>query len=316
MSKYIARRMLSLLPVLIVVAVVVFLLGHLIPGDPAAVMAGEHATAEQIEHIRRAMGLDRALPVQFWEWARCVMCGDLGTSFFLKQPVGEALIQRMEPTGLLTIFSLAVSLTIGLPAGVVAAFRRNSITDRLTLLLSLVGICVPTFWLAIMLVLLFSVTLHVLPAVGYVPLDESPLGTLRSLLIPAFSLGLVQSAFLIRVVRSSVLDVLHEDYVRTARAKGLRENLVLVRHVFPNALVPVLTTIGNSVGGLLSGAVTTEIIFNMPGVGRLMINSVARRDYPVIQGVVLTSAAIYVLVNLAVDIAYLVVDPRIREEGR
>jgi peptide/nickel transport system permease protein len=316
MSTQILRRLLTLLPVLVVVGTVVFLLGHLIPGDPAGVMAGDHATAKQIERIRKAMGLDRPLPVQFWEWVRRVLRGDLGTSFFLKQPVGEAMIQRLEPTGLLTLSALLVSLIIGLPAGIVAAVRRNSMADRLTMLVSLAGICIPTFWLAIMLVLVFAATLRLLPAVGYIPLDEGPLRTLRSLLMPAFALGVSHGAFLTRVVRSSVLDVLHEDYVQTARAKGLSERQVLMRHVLPNVLVPILTVIGNSMGGLMSGAVTTEIVFNMPGVGRLMINSIARRDYPVIQGVVLCGAVIYVVVNLAVDIAYTIVDPRIREATR
>lgn len=313
MITYIARRLLTLLPVLAVVGTIIFMLGHLMPGDPAAIMAGELATPEQVEYIRRQMGLDRPLPIQFWNWVSGVLRGDLGTSIFMKQPVGLTLGQRVEPTGLLTLSSLLVALIIGLPTGVLAAVYRNTLVDRFTMVVSLAGICIPSFWLGILLILLFAVTLRVLPAVGYVPLREGVLRTLRSLLLPAFSLGLAHSAFLARMVRSGVLDVIGEDYVRTARSKGLQEILVLTRHVFPNILVPVLTIVGNSMGGLLSGAVTTEIVFNLPGVGRLMIQSIARRDYPVVQGVVLCAALVYVLVNLAVDIAYGFVDPRIRE---
>jgi peptide/nickel transport system permease protein len=296
-----------------VAGTVVFALGHLMPGDPAGIMAGEFATPEQIEQMRRQMGLERPLPVQFADWVGHLAHGDLGTSIFMKQPVGLVIRKRLEPTGLLTLFSLVISILIGLPAGVVAALRRNSIVDRFTMVVALAGVCIPSFWLAILLIMLFAVKLDLLPAVGYIPLRENPLASVRSLLLPAFSLGLTHSAFLARMTRSSVLEVMHDDHVRTARAKGLHERLVLARHVLPLVLVPVLTIIGNSVGGLLSGAVTTEILFNIPGVGRLMIQSVARRDYPVIQGVVLLSAVLYLLVNLTVDILYVVVDPRIRE---
>jgi peptide/nickel transport system permease protein len=309
----IARRLLGLVPILIVTGTVVFALGHLMPGDPAAVMAGEYATSEQVEQMRRQMGLDRPLLVQFSDWVGRVARGDLGSSIFMKQPVGLAIRQRLEPTGLLTLFSLLIAVLIGLPAGVVAALRRNSIVDRSTMVVALAGVCIPSFWLAILLILLFSVKLDLLPAVGYIPLGEDPLASLRSLLLPAFSLGLAHSAFLARMTRSSVLDILYNDHVRTARAKGLRERVVLTRHIFPLVLIPVLTIIGNSVGVLLGGAVTTEMVFNIPGVGRLMIQSIARRDYPVIQGVVLLSAVLYLLVNLTVDILYVVVDPRIRE---
>lgn len=315
-STHIARRLLTLVPVLTVVGIIIFLLGHLMPGDPAAVMAGEYATPEQVERIRQQMGLDRPLLVQFLEWAGRVLRGDFGTSFFLKMPVGMAMVGRLEPTGLLTLCSMLVAVAIGLPAGFVAAVRRNSWVDRLLMGLSLLGICIPSFWLGILLVLAFSVTLRLFPAVSYVPLQEGPLRTLRSLLMPSFALGLAHAAFLARMARSSVLDVLSEDYVRTARAKGLNDNLVSIHHVLPNVLVPVLTIIGNSVGSLMAGAITIEQVFNLPGVGRLMIQSVSRRDYPVIQGVVLGSALVYVLVNLIVDIAYGIVDPRIRQGSR
>ena len=306
----------TLVPVLAVVGVVVFVLIHVAPGDPAAVMAGNEATTERIEQLRREMGLDRPLQEQFWSWATRAVRGDLGRSFFLNQPVLESLVQRMEPTGLLTLYSLIFSIIIGLPAGIIAAMRRNSWIDRMTMVVALGGVCIPSFWLGILMILLFAVWLRWLPAAGYVPFTEDPLENFRYLVMPAFSLGLQSAALLARVVRSSMLEVLREDYVRTARAKGLHERIVLVRHALPNAMIPALTVIGNSMGTLLGGAVVTEAVFNTPGVGRLVVQSVLRRDFPVIQGAVLAIAAVYVLVNLAVDIAYVIVDPRIREGSR
>jgi peptide/nickel transport system permease protein len=279
-------------------------------------MAGESATLDQIQNIRHQMGLDRPLLVQLGLWAGNVIRGDLGTSVFMKQPVGYAILQRVEPTGLLTLYSLIIAIAIGVPAGVIAAIKHNSVIDRLAMSVSLAGVCIPSFWLGILLILLFAVTLRVLPAAGYVSFKENPIQNCRYLLMPSFSLGLAHAAFLARIVRSCMLEILHEDYVRTARAKGLAEGVILVRHAFANAWIPVLTVIGNSTGALLGGAVTTEVVFNIPGIGRMVVQSIARRDYPVIQGVVLCIAAVYVLVNLAVDLAYVFADPRMREESR
>ncbi|MHB0870638.1 MAG: ABC transporter permease [Chloroflexota bacterium] len=315
MGTQIVRRLLTLVPVLVVVGVVVFLLVHMGPGDPAAVMAGNEATPERIAQLRHDMGLDRPVWEQFASWVSDVVRGDLGDSYFLNQPVSESLVQRMEPTGLLTLYALLFSIVIGLPAGIVAALKRNSWVDRLTMVTALGGVCIPSFWLGILLILTLAVWLRVLPAAGYVSFMEDPLENFRYLLMPAFSLGLQSAALLARVVRSSMLEVLQEDYVRTAKAKGLRDRVVLVRHALPNAMIPALTVIGNSVGTLLGGAVVTEQVFNTPGVGRLVVMSVLRRDFPMIQGAVLAIAAVYVLVNLVVDIAYAFVDPRIRERG-
>ena len=312
----ILRRLLTLVPVLAVVGVVVFVLVHVAPGDPAAVMAGNEATPERVVQLRHEMGLDRPVWEQFVSWVTDVARGDLGQSYFLDQPVSESLVQRMEPTGLLTLYALLFSILIGLPAGVIAALRRNSWVDRLTMVTSLGGVSIPAFWLGILLILAFAVRLRLLPAAGYVSFAQNPLENFRYLLMPAFSLGLQSAALLARVVRSSMLDVLQDDYVRTARAKGLRDRIVLVRHALPNAMIPALTVIGNSLGTLLGGAVVTEQVFNTPGVGRLVVVSVLRRDFPVIQGAVLAIAVVYVLVNLAVDIAYAFADPRIRERNR
>lgn len=316
MGTQILNRLLTLIPVLVVVAVVVFFLTHLAPGDPAAVMAGNEATTERIEQLRHQMGLDRPLHEQFWNWVTDALRGDLGDSYFLNQPVSLSLAQRIEPTGLLTLYSLIFSIIIGMPAGILAAMHRNSWIDRLTMVTALGGVCIPSFWFGILLILFFAVWLRWLPAAGYVPFAEDPVANLRYLIMPAFSLGLQAAALLARVVRSSMLEVLREDYVRTARAKGLKEQMILVRHALPNAMIPALTVIGNSMGTLLGGAVITEAVFNTPGVGRLVVQSVLRRDFPVIQGAVLAIAAVYVLVNLLVDIAYTMVDPRIRTRSR
>ena len=313
MGTQILRRLLTLVPVLAVVGVVVFVLVHVAPGDPAAVMAGNEATPERVAQLRHDMGLDLPIWEQFVTWVAGVARGDLGRSYFLDEPVTESLVQRMEPTGLLTLYALLFSILIGLPAGIIAALRRNSWIDRLTMVTSLGGVSIPSFWLGILLILAFAVRLRVLPAAGYVSFTKDPLENFRYLLMPAFSLGLQSAALLARVVRSSMLDVLQDDYVRTARAKGLRDRIVLVRHALPNAMIPTLTIIGNSLGTLLGGAIVTEQVFNIPGVGRLVVESVLRRDFPVIQGAVLAIAAVYVLVNLVVDIAYVIADPRIRE---
>lgn len=316
MGTQIVRRLVTLVPVLVVVAVVVFFLAHVAPGDPAAVMAGNEATTERIEQLRQQMGLDRPLHEQFVSWIAGALQGDLGNSYFLNQPVSLSLAQRIEPTGLLTLYALIFSIIIGLPAGILAAMYRNSWIDRLAMVTALGGVCIPSFWFGILLILFFAVRLRWLPAAGYVPFMEDPVENFRYLLMPSFSLGLQAAALLARVVRSSMLEVLREDYVRTARAKGLRERLILVRHALPNAMIPALTVIGNSTGTLLGGAVVTEAVFNTPGVGRLVVQSVLRRDFPVIQGAVLAIAGVYVLVNLAVDIAYTIVDPRLRTRSR
>jgi peptide/nickel transport system permease protein len=314
--QQIGRRLTTLLPVLAVVGLTVFVLMHLVPGDPAAVMAGPDATVARVEELRREMGLDRPLAAQLGRWLASVVRGDLGDSYFLQEPVAVSIGKRLEPTGLLTLYALLVACAIGVPAGIAAALLRNSWVDRLAMATALAGVSIPGFWLGILLILLFAVRLHLLPAAGYVPFLSSPFDNARYLLMPAFSLGVAQAGFLARIVRSSMLDILREDYVRTARAKGVHERLVLVRHVFRNALIPVLTSLGLAAGVLLGGAVVTETVFNVPGVGRLIVQSVLRRDFPVIQGAVLFLATVYVLVNLAVDIAYLLADPRIRHGQR
>jgi peptide/nickel transport system permease protein len=304
-----------LVPVLIVVGVVVFGLVHLTPGDPAAVILGDRATPEDIARLRDQLGLNDPLPVQFVHWFGNVLRLDFGESIFLGEPVTQALLDRVQPTALLTLYALSIQVLIGIPAGVLAAVRYNSPVDRALMVMAISGSAIPTFFLGILLILIFSVRLRWLPSGGYVPFGEDPAAHFKAMLLPAFALGFSAAGLLARLVRSSMLDVLREDYVRTAFAKGLPEQLVIVRHALRNALIPALTVIGISLGALLGGAVVTETVFTIPGMGRLVVQSIARRDYPVIQGAIIAIAMTYVLVNLVVDVLYVYVDPRVRIGG-
>jgi peptide/nickel transport system permease protein len=312
MTAYILRRLVMLVPVLIVVGVVVFGLVHLTPGDPAAVILGDRATPEDIARLREQLGLNDPLPVQFVHWFSNVLRLDFGESIFLGEPVTQALLNRMQPTVLLTVYALTIQVTIGIPAGVLAAVRYNSPLDRSLTVMAISGSAIPTFFLGILLILIFSVRLRWLPSGGYVAIEEDPAAHFKAMLLPAFALGFSAAGLLARLVRSSMLDVLREDYVRTAFAKGLPEQLVIVRHALRNALIPALTIIGISIGALLGGAVVTETVFTIPGMGRLVVQSIARRDYPVIQGAIIAIAMTYVLVNLVVDVLYVYIDPRVR----
>jgi len=312
MLGYVVRRLLVLVPVLLIVATVGFFLIYLTPGDPAAVMLGPDATQEDLAHLRRLMGLDRPLLVQLARWYSRTLRGDLGYSIFLQRPVLQAIVERLEPTLLLTAFSLAIATAIGIPAGVLAAVRRNSWIDQASMGVALFGVSMPNFWLGLNLILIFSVWLGLLPVAGYVPVQQSLAGALRSLVLPAVTLGFSGSALIARMTRSSMLEVLGQDFIRTARAKGNAERRVVFRHALRNAMIPTVTVIGLAMGGLLAGAIVTETVFALPGVGRLVISSVLRRDYPVIQGVLMFIAAIYVLVNLLIDVLYVYLDPRVK----
>ena len=315
MTAYILRRLVMLVPVLIVVGVVVFGLVHLTPGDPAAVILGDRATPEDIARLRTQLGLNDPLPVQFVRWFSNMLRLDFGESIFLGEPVTQALLDRVQPTVLLTLYALSIQILIGIPAGVLAAVRHNSPLDRVFTVMAISGSAIPTFFLGILLILIFAVRLRWLPSGGYVPFGEDPAAHFKGMLLPAFALGFSAAGLLARMVRSSMLDVLREDYVRTAFAKGLPEQLVIVRHALRNALIPALTVLGISIGALLGGAVVTETVFTIPGMGRLVVQSIARRDYPVIQGAIVAIAMTYVLVNLIVDVLYVYIDPRVRLGG-
>jgi peptide/nickel transport system permease protein len=301
--SYIIRRLLLLIPVLLIVGVVVFTLMHLTPGDPASVMLGRDATPEQKEALRERLGLDEPVPVQFVTWFTSALRLDFGDSLFIGKPVTEALKDRAEPTGLLAIYALIFSLVVAIPAGVIAAVRANSVLDRVLMMVSISGVAIPSFFFGILLILLFAVVLGWLPSGGYVNIRDDPIEHFKYMILPSITLGFAAAGLLARLVRSTMLDVLN---------KGLVQRRVVVAHAFRNALIPVLTIIGISFAGMLGGAVVIEQVFNIPGMGRLLVNSVVRRDIPVVQGAVMTVAAIEVLVMLLIDILYVFVDPRIR----
>lgn len=312
MSGYIARRLIAVLPVLLIVATVGFFLIYLTPGDPAAIMLGPDATQEDIENLHQLMGLDRPLLTQLYRWYVRILRGDLGYSIFLQRPVLQAVLERLQPTALLTLLSLVIGVAIGVPAGIAAAVRRNSWLDQASMGVALFGVSVPHFWLGLNLILLFSVYLGLFPVAGYVPVQQSAAGAIRSLTLPAVTLGLSASALIARMTRSTMLEVLGQDFIRTARAKGNTEQRVIYRHALRNAMIPTVTVIGLAMGSLLAGAVVTETVFALPGVGRLVISSVMRRDYPVVQGVLMFIAVVYMFVNLLIDIAYVYLDPRVK----
>ena len=312
MKTYFARRLLALIPVALVVATVAFVLMHLAPGDPASVIAGPYASADDVKRLQHQLGLDAPLPAQLVRWYARLLRGDLGDSIFLRRPVLEAIADRVEPTLLLTSLATLLAVAIGVPAGIVSARRPNSSEDQALMLFALLGISVPNFLLGLLLILVFSVHLGWFPVAGYSPLEHGALQTLRSLVLPAVALGVVQSGLIARITRSAMLDVLREPFILAGRAKGLAERTVVWKHALKNAMIPTVTIIGISFAVLLGGAIVVETVFNIPGLGRLIISAVLRRDYPVIQGVVLCVAAVYMVINLLVDLSYLAFDPRVR----
>ena len=312
MTSYVLGRALTLVPVMLVVAVLVFLIARFTPGDPIRVLLGEDARPEQVQALRQLHGLDAPLPVQFGLWISRALRGDLGRSLFNRLPVTRTIWQHVGPTVMLSLLALGVALAIGIPIGIASAVYRNSWLDQASLTLVMLGAAVPSFWLGLTLIVVFAVNLGWLPSSGFRPPDEGLWRSIRYLILPALALGVPNSALIIRFVRGSLLDVIATDYVRTARAKGLAERAVIFRHALRNALVPILTVVGLTFAALMGGAVVTETVFSIPGIGQLVVQSVLRRDYPVIQGVTLIVAASYVLINLLVDVLYLVVDPRVK----
>jgi peptide/nickel transport system permease protein len=312
MYRFIVRRLVLSIPILLLVTIMVFGLIHLIPGDPATVILGQEATPEAKVALRHELGLDQPLVVQYLTWLGNVLRGDLGRSLADRTPVADQIKLRLPITLELTIGTFVIALLIALPAGIISATRRGSLADYSGTLLALGGLSVPSFWLAIMLILLFAVKLRWLPASGYVPFSEDPRANLTAMLMPMVATGIRESAALTRMLRSSLLEVLGADYVRTARGKGLGEWLVVMRHALSNALVPVITSAGLLLAGLLGGLVITETIFAIPGFGRLIVEAIYQRDFVTVQGAILVSALLVVLVNLLVDLLYALIDPRIR----
>lgn len=300
------------LPVLALVAVIVFSLLFLAPGDPAAVLAGDQAGPEDIARIRASLGLDQPFLTQFTLWIGGVLQGDLGNSVFSGRPVLDLIVQRLEPTLALTVLALVLTVLIALPMGVFAAWRAGSAIDRVTMGFAVLGFSVPVFVLGYLLIAAFSVTAGAFPIQGYRPLGQGIGPFLHHLALPAIALALVNSALVARTTRAAMLEILGQDYIRTAHAKGLAPRQVLIGHALPNAAIPIVTILGISLASLIGGVVVTETVFNIPGIGRLTVDAILRRDYPVIQGVILLSSAVYVLINLLVDLSYGWFDPRIR----
>jgi peptide/nickel transport system permease protein len=313
---YIIKRILSLIPVLFVVSIAIFLIVHLTPGDPAAAILGLEASEEQIQELNETMGLNLPIYQQYFNWVSGVLQGDFGDSYFMNEPVTDAIFKHLGPTVSLAFLAEIVALVLALPIGILAAYRRGSFTDKSLMVISLLGMAIPSFLLGLLLMLAFGVALQWLPVAGYKPLSQGLWNHLRYLILPAISLGAFQAALVARMTRSSMLEVLNKGFIKTARAKGVKEHKVVIKHAFRNAFLPILTVIGQSFGALVTGAVVVETIFNLPGLGQLIMNSIERRDFAVIQGVVLFVTLIYVFINLIVDLLYGVIDPRVRLERK
>ena len=312
MFAYIIRRVLATIPVMVVVALFVFSLLHLSPGDPAAIIAGDTATLDDIARIRQKLGLDQPLYIQFLTWVWHLLHGDLGISIFTNLPVSKLIAQRVEPTVTLTISTLIISIAAAIPMGVLAAWRAGSWIDRLVMVFAVIGFSVPSFVLAYLLIYVFAISTDLLPVQGFVSIRDGVRPFLSHIAMPSLALGLIFAALIARMTRASMLDVLAQDYIRTAQAKGLSNDRVLIGHALRNAAVPIATIIGVSFALLISGVVVTETVFAIPGLGRLTVDAILRRDYPIIQGIILVFSAAYVLVNLLVDLSYTFLDPRIR----
>ncbi len=313
MIRFLLARLLSAVPVLFVVSVVTFGLMWLVPGDISAELGGTDATAADLEAIRQRLGLDRPLWERALAWYGALLQGDLGYSYLLNRPVAEAVFERLPVTLSLAGLSLLLATVMGVLLGILAAVRHNTWVDRGATVVALIGLSTPDFWFGIVLIILFGVWLGWLPTGGFVPLSEDPVGWARSMVLPAFTLALTQMGVIARMTRSSMLDVLGQDYVRTARAKGMRRGTVIFRHALRNAMIPIVTVVGVITGVLLSGAVVIEQVYSLPGVGRLIIGAIQRRDFPVVQGGLLVTACVFVFVNIVVDLLYGWFDPRVRD---
>ena len=312
MIDFIARRLVAIIPVLAVVAVFVFLMLRLTPGDPAAVIAGDNATSEQIDLIRAKLGLDLPIWQQFFIWISDILRGNFGESFFFKKTVTELISQRLEPTLALSVCTLIVAVTTAVPLGVIAAYRHGSLLDRFVMGFSVMGFSLPTFVIGYCLIYVFAIDLGWLPVQGYTRIAADFGGFIEHMILPSITLGIIYVALIARITRASVLEVLNEDYIRTARAKGLSNRVVLMRHALRNAAVPILTVIGIGIALLIGGAVVTETVYGLPGLGRLTVEAVLSRDFPTIQAVILMFSVVYVVINLLIDISYTLFDPRIR----
>jgi peptide/nickel transport system permease protein len=315
MGSILVRRLLGALPVLLIVSLITFSMIHLIPGDPAVAIAGMSATPEQIANIRRDQGLDQPLLSQLWDWYANLLHGDLGRSLLLGQPVVQATMLRLPVTLALSAYALVLTLLLGLTSGIVAALRQNTSIDRAAMVLAMLGISMPSFYLGLLMIIVFAVHPHWLPSGGYIALSDHPLGWLATSTLPAISLALLLAGLLARITRSTMLEILRQDYVRTARAKGLPGWTVVMKHELANALIPITTVVGIIVSLLISGSVVVETLFSIPGISQLLTQAVLSRGYPMVHGGLLITTALLVLVNIVVDICYALIDPRVRYHG-
>ncbi|MCA1670603.1 MAG: ABC transporter permease [Thermomicrobia bacterium] len=306
------RRLLSTIPTMLLVTLTVFVILRLTPGGPAVAMLGEQATPQSVAALEHKLGLDRPLYIQYLDWLGHALRGDLGRSAFGNQPVTELIVQRIMPTAELGFLAMVIALVIGIAGGVIAATRHNTGVDAASSFFSILGVSTPSFWLAILLVLVFSIKIPWLPALGYVSPFKDLGSNLKQMILPSFTLGVTLAAIIARITRGAMLDALYQDFVRTARAKGLRERHVVTRHALANALIPVVTVVGLQIAGLLGGAVIIETVFALPGNGQLLVTAIFSRDFPVVQGIVVVTALAFILINLAVDLLYAALDPRIR----
>ena len=312
MKEYVFKRILAMLPVVLIVAVITFSLIHIVPGDPAIILGGETATVEDLEKIRKSLGLDKPLVQQFLIWSGNVLQGDLGVSPGSRFEVSLLIKQRIEPTLSIGVYALVVKMLVAIPLGVLAAWKANTWIDRSSMIIAVLSFSIPVFWLEYNMIFLFAVNLGWMPAIGYEPISGGIASWFKSITMPSIAVGLVAAGLTSRVTRSTMLEILNDDYIRTARAKGLAERVVLIRHALRNAAVPILTIIGLGLATMIGGLIVTEQVFAIPGMGRLVVDSISKRDYPVIQGIFLIIALFAVAVNLIIDLAYVYFDPRIR----
>ncbi|MDQ1850600.1 ABC transporter permease [Gemmobacter fulvus] len=312
MFGYVIRRMVSAIIVMAMVGAFVFLLLRLAPGDPATILAGDNATPQQITEIRQRLGLDKPLPLQFVQWAGQIVRGDFGESIASGQPVMKLIAQRAEPTASLALLTICVAVILAVSAGIIAAARRGTWLDQIIMFFSVVGFSMPSFVVGYLLIYVFSMQLQWLPIQGYTPLSSGVVPWIKSLILPTASLGLVYVALIARITRASMIETLAEDYIRTAKAKGAAESSILLGHALRNVGVPVVTVIGTGFALLIGGVVVTETVFNIPGIGRLVVDSIAQRDYPIVQGTILLFSGVYVMLNMLIDVSYGFLDPRIR----
>ncbi|HEY8541820.1 MAG TPA: ABC transporter permease [Pseudothermotoga sp.] len=316
MGKYVAKRLLQVIPTLFFVILTVFLIMKMIPGDPAMVLLGPQARSEDIARFRQQLGLDKPVLIQFAIYLKRVLTGDLGNSLIYRQNVLSLILERLPTTITLSLCALLIAIVIGIPSGILAAMKHNSFVDLFVTVLALIGISIPIFWFGMVLIIVFSLQLGWLPAVGLGNPTKGLWDVISHFILPSFALGILSTGTIARFTRSSMLEVLNQDYIRTAYAKGLKRNLILYRHALKNALIPVITVIGLQLGNLLAGAVLTETVFALPGLGKLMVDGIFRRDYMLVQGEVLFIAIMYIFVNLIVDITYALINPKIRHSYR